>query len=193
MLARRRATDSRPVLLWGVITGPICTPLSSPLPTVRRRFSDRLTKCLLRVAYRHRHRNREAPLSRTSKSAVGNNLRRHPHVRVGQHDHMILRASLALRALAIRCRRGHKCSLRNRSRSHEADRPHLRMIDAAYRPPPSPPFTRLTTPFGKPVFSINSKAQLHGQRHALRGLEDQACCRRQSRKAETRTESSPGN
>ena len=90
-------------LLSGVITGPICTPSSSPLPTRSRggRVCDRVAEGLLRIAHRDRDRNGQAALARAAEGAVADDLRRHLHVGIRQDDDVVLRAALALHAFAV--------------------------------------------------------------------------------------------
>src|SRR6476661_9804846 len=60
-------------------------------PQRRCRFGDRISKRLLRLTDGHRDRNRQATLSCASKRAVADDLSRHLHIGIGQHDHMVLR------------------------------------------------------------------------------------------------------
>ena len=65
------------------------------------RFEDRVTEHFLCFAHGDRYRNRKTTLSGASESAVANDLRRHLHIGVRKNDHVILRAALALGALAV--------------------------------------------------------------------------------------------
>src|SRR5208337_27367 len=89
---------------------------------------DRVTKSFLRFTDRDRDRHRETTLSGTAEGAVTDDLRRHRHVGVGKNDDVVLRSALALAALALLARARVDVA-RHRSRSDEADRADLRMID----------------------------------------------------------------
>ena len=92
------------VLLSGVITGPIWTPSSSPLPTFRSRRripAMASVKRLRRFADGDGYRNGEAPLASAAEGAVADDLGAHFEIGIGQDDHMVLRATLALHALTV--------------------------------------------------------------------------------------------
>ena len=92
-----------------------------------------------------------------AKRAVADDLRGQFHVRIGQNDDVILRAALALHALAAG--RGARVNvLGDGSRADETDGAHLRMVAKRIHDV-RPPLTRFTTPLGKPVFSRSSKAR----------------------------------
>src|SRR5580704_6938026 len=94
----------------------------------RGRFGNRVAKSLLRFANRDRNRNSEAALPGAPEGAVADYLRRHRHVGVRKHDDMILRSALALAALSL-LRRARIDITRDRSRSHETDGSHFRVVD----------------------------------------------------------------
>src|SRR5437899_2773175 len=95
---------------------------------LRSRIRDRITKRLLRFSNRDCDRNSKAALPGASEGAVADNLCGHRHVGIGQHDHVILRSSLALATFALLS--GSRVYVaRNRSRSHEADGTDFGMID----------------------------------------------------------------
>ncbi len=139
---------------------------------VRRRFNDRVAKRFLRFAHRHRNRDGEATLSRASESAVGNNLCSHRHVGVRQDDDVILRAPLALGALAIRARASVNVP-RNRRRTDKADRSHRWMIDQRIDSNLAS-IDQIGHAFGQSRLLQQFESEFHGERHALRGLDDQS-------------------
>ena len=67
----------------------------------RRRFGDGIAESLLRFADGDGHGDRQAALARAAERAVADDLRRHLHIGIRQNDDVILRAALALRALAV--------------------------------------------------------------------------------------------
>src|SRR6267143_3838490 len=88
---------------------------------------DGVTKSFLRFANRDGNGNREAALARAAEGAVADDLCSQLHIRVGQDDDVVLRAALALNALAAgRSARVHMLS--DRRGTNEADRAHLRVV-----------------------------------------------------------------
>ena len=65
---------------------------------------DGITECFLRFADGDSHGNGQAALPGAAERAVADDLRRQFHVRIGQNDHVIFCAALALHALAARRR-----------------------------------------------------------------------------------------
>ena len=66
-----------------------------------RQLGNRIAESLLRFADRHRDGNRQASLPGAAERAVADDLRGHLHVGIRQNDDVILRAALALGALAL--------------------------------------------------------------------------------------------
>ena len=138
----------------------------------RSRLGNRIAKSLLRFADRHRDGNRQAALSGAAKGAVADDLRGHLHVGVGQNDDVVLRAALALRALPVLT--GARIDVpRDRRGTDKTDGANLGMIEqrvddvlAAVH--------QVQTPFGSPMFSISLERPPHGERHALRWLQDKS-------------------
>src|SRR6266404_4849050 len=88
---------------------------------------DGITESFLRLANRDGDRNGEASLARASERAVADDLRRQLHVGIGENNHVILGAALALHALAAG--RGARVNmLGDWGGTNEADRAHLRMV-----------------------------------------------------------------
>ena len=122
----------------------------------------------MRLAHRHRNGHRQASLPRAAKRAIADDLRRQLHVRVRQHDHMVLRSALALHPLpARRCPRIDV--LRHRRRAHKADRAHQRVIaQRVHRLAPS--VHQIDHALRQACFLDQFHRPPHGQWHALRRL-----------------------
>src|SRR5215831_9445834 len=138
---------------------------------IRRRLGNGAAKRLLCFANGYRDRDGQAALASASKGAVGDDLRRHLHVRVRQDDDVILRSTLALRPLTIRaCARVNV--FRDGGRADETDGAHCRMIEqridrnfAAVH--------QVDHALRNAGFFQQFEGKLHGERDAFRRLDDQ--------------------
>ena len=118
------------VWLSAEITGPISVPSSSAVADLARRgrVADLRRERLRRLGDGDDDRRRQAALAGAAERRVGDDLRRHVHVGVGQDDDRVLGAALALHALAVGGRAAVDVA-RHRRRADERDRAHLRMIE----------------------------------------------------------------
>ena len=89
---------------------------------------DRVAEGAGRLSHGDRERRREAALAGAAERAVGDDFRRRRHVGVGHDDHRVLRATLALDALAGG-RAARVDVTRRRARTDEADRADDRMVE----------------------------------------------------------------
>src|SRR6516225_2045216 len=91
------------------------------------RFGDGVAECFLRFADRDGNRYREATLAGAPERGVADDLLGEVHVRIGKYDDVVLRAALALHALAA-CRRTLVDVLGHGRGADKTDRAHRGMI-----------------------------------------------------------------
>ncbi len=117
-------------LLSAEITGPISTPSFMPVADLAfaRGCHHALGQCFAGLVDRDRDGSSQAALPGASECGVGQNPGGHFHVGIRQNDDRILRAALALRALAV----GRRAAIdiaRSRRGADETDRFNRGMIE----------------------------------------------------------------
>src|SRR5580693_5295637 len=132
--------------------------------------SDGVAKSLLRFADSDSDGNGEATLAGASKSAITDDLRRHGHVRVGEHYDVILGSALALAALPFFT--GARINVaRDRSRAHEAYGADFGVVNECVNHGFAA-INQIHYAFGQASFFEKLVHEAHGERHALRRLEN---------------------
>jgi len=117
---------------------------------------DGVAEVLLRFAHGDSHRDCQAALPGASEGAVRDDLRSHIHVRVGEDDDGVLRASLTLSPLPL------LSSTRIDVARNGVEPTKLMAFTSGWSMSVSttdfPPFTMFATPGGRPHFSSSSNA-----------------------------------